>query len=66
MVGIVGMVKGQGTRFSGESNPAAKLTALDVAAIRASTERSTDLARRYGVTLTHLSGVRSGRLRRYG
>ena len=43
--------------------PQTKLSAADVLAIRSSTKRVTDLAREFGVSKGHISGIRSQRVR---
>lgn len=45
----------------GEGHHAARLTAHDVAAIRASTESGVALSRRYGVTPTQICRIRRGK-----
>ena len=47
--------------FQGENNGRAKLTAADVIAIRASSESTAALARRYGVTPTTVGLARKGK-----
>ncbi len=44
----------------GEAHHSAKLSDADVAAIRASTDSQTALARRYGVHQSHISRIKSG------
>lgn len=51
--------------LKGESHPQAKLTVQSVREIRASTETSTILARRYGVSLTTLCNAREGKTWRH-
>lgn len=53
--------KGRQRRHHGEANPHSRLTAADVLAIRASTERRKDLAEKYGVTPTCIYDVRVGK-----
>lgn len=50
-----------GRTARGERNGCAKLSAEQVADIRASNERGVDLARRYGVTKSQISAVRTHR-----
>lgn len=47
-----------GTTARGERHGGHKLSAVDVLAIRASTLRPSELARRYGVTMTAITGIR--------
>lgn len=47
-----------GTAMFGEANPRAKITAEDVAVIRASTKRNCDLARAYGVSWSQIYSIR--------
>lgn len=49
----------------GEANPLAKLTAVDVAYIRNSSTRATDLAERLGVTITTVCDARNRRTWRH-
>jgi hypothetical protein len=51
----------KGRRPSGASHWNAKLTQEDVAQIRASTESQSVLAQRYGVSPSHISGIKTGR-----
>lgn len=53
--------KGRTDDRRGDSNPKAKLTLPDVIAIRLSTERTVELARRYGVTWATVNSARIGR-----
>lgn len=51
--------------FKGADHPASKLTANDVAAIRASSEPSTALAERYGVTASNIHRIKTRRTWRH-
>ena len=51
---------GRGGR-AGSLNSRAKLTEAQVLEIRASTDRNADLARRFGVSNTHIGWIKSGR-----
>lgn len=53
------VAKGRQTR--GEMQPNRKLTLEQARAIRQSTDRSDELARRYAVTRRHINNIRSGR-----
>ena len=44
------------------SNPAAKVTPSDARAIAASTERTVDLAERYGIAKQTVEAIRQGRI----
>lgn len=58
---MVDMVsKGRNAPNQGEANPNARLTAVDVLAIRSSLERTGLLARRFGVTRTTILSIRAG------
>lgn len=50
-----------GRPMPGEANPNAKLTADDVRAIRASTRTAAALARRFGVSRTHIGYIKQRR-----
>jgi len=52
--------KGRGRRLLGEAHPNAKLTAADVADIRASSDSQRELAARHGVSRTLIRKVRAG------
>jgi hypothetical protein len=56
------MRKGRHRPLLGEANPSSKLTKEDVVAIRASSERPSVLARKYGITASALISVRVGRI----
>lgn len=57
--------KAKGRHSHGERHGMARLTAEDVRAIRASSERGVVLARRYGVGSGTISAVRTGRIWRH-
>jgi len=48
-------------RNDGEKNPRAKLTAAQVEEIRSSSESQRAIARRYGISRTHVKDIRSGK-----
>ena len=53
--------KGRQRRHRGESNPNSKLSIDDVSLIRSSSETGIELARKYGVTRTCISDIRTGK-----
>ena len=55
------VAKGRQYRAAGEAHHSSKLSAADVAAIRASTEKGVILAARYGVTPPTISVIRNGK-----
>jgi hypothetical protein len=53
--------RSRGGRLQGEKHHQARLSVGDVLAIRASVDRSGDLAERYGMTQSNINSIRSGR-----
>jgi hypothetical protein len=53
--------KGRQAKLAGEMNPRAKLSVADVKMIRQSAESASGIARRYGMTASAISAVRTGR-----
>ena len=50
--------RGDGTAMLGEEHPGARMNDTTVRAVRASSERTSDLARRYGVSVGCISAIR--------
>ncbi len=55
--------KGRVASVKNGNHPHAKLAANDIIEIRSSKERGVDLAKRYGVSQSHISQIRSGKER---